>query len=64
MWNFLFDLQSVPTVLNGTFIYCQETTDIPICRVISLLEQNFLLLITFFTYVPILRHAITRLIFC
>ena len=26
IWYFHFDLQLVPTVLNGTFLYYQETT--------------------------------------
>ena len=25
IWNFRFDLQLVPIVPNGTFLYCQET---------------------------------------
>ena len=25
IWNFHLDLQLVPTVPNGTFLYCQET---------------------------------------
>ena len=51
-WNFHFDLQLHPTVLNGTYSYCQIIDFIPafkgpnllMCRIICLLEQNFLLL--------------------
>ena len=35
IWDFYFDLQLVPTVLNDTFRYCQET------GVISKKAQNF-----------------------
>ena len=60
--NFHFDLQIHPTLLNSTYLHCQMTgfvyirvqkfqnVEISKCRIISLLEEYFLLLNTFNTF--------------
>ena len=69
--NFPFDLhlQLHPTVLNGSYLYCQiidlclsKDSKCLMCRIISLIELCFLLLIFFlhffFLNEPILRYRI------
>ena len=53
--NLHFDLHILLTIFNGNQAYSQESAIIfkkalLVCRIISLLEQYFLLLITFCTY--------------
>ena len=57
--SFHFDFQMHPIFLNSTYLHCQMTGFISTykgpknlkCRIISLLEEYFLLLNTFYTYV-------------